>query len=274
MNEGAISSNELENLTTTIKNTYNVDFTGYAESSFRRRIERILELKKISTINDLINKVLVDKNFFEGFVKEVTVNTTEMFRDPFVWTKIKDEIVPKLANKEIIRIWHAACSSGEEVLSMAILLKESGLLERTNFFATDLDEDILEIAENSIYYKRNLEQYEDNYKQFGGKGRLSDYYSVHSDGKITFDKTLTQNVQFKKFNLVNDTNTLKFDFILCRNVLIYFNQEVQNQVLDLFIKSLFTGGYLMVGAKETISLSINASHFETLFNAERIYRKL
>jgi len=267
-----IELKDIKNLVAVVKSKYNFDFGDYSVSSFKRRLERILELNSIQNSEELLGQIISSKTFFDKFLKDITVNTTEMFRDPSLWRKLKTEVLPILAQNQKIRIWHAACSSGEEVYSMAILLKEEGLLERTTLYASDINEDVLSVAQKGIYPLRNMEVNESNYARFEGKGSLKDYYSVKED-KAIFDPSLRVNVNFKIHDLVQGAAFSKFDLILCRNVLIYFNFSLQDRVIRLFQESLFMNGFLGVGSKETIAWCKSADKFSTFCPDERIYRK-
>lgn len=271
MNE--ITINEIKRLIAFVKNQYKFDFGNYALSSFKRRIERILSMNSFSTMDELILKLQNDSKFFDEFLREVTVNTTEMFRSPSLWRKLREEVLPILANYSQIRIWSAACSSGEEVYSLAIALKEADLLHKSKILATDINELVLQKGMNGTYWSRNMEVNESNYQRFEGKGKLSDYYFKRDDA-VVFDKTLIQNVSFKTFDLVQNEQYSKFDLILCRNVMIYFNPELQNKVVELFGKSLFMKGFLVVGEKETIAFCKSSDKFETFSAEERIYQKI
>jgi chemotaxis protein methyltransferase CheR len=264
---------ELRNIIAAVKESYRMDFGDYALSSFKRRIIRILEVFKIKSSEELIMRIQTDRLFFEKFVKEVTVNTTEMFRDPSFWRKVRDEIIPLFDKNGTIRIWHAACSSGEEVYSMAILLKEAGLLEKTVMFATDLNEDVLKTARTGIYSQRNMDINTSNYERFGGKNKLSDYYTLSNDN-AHFNNNLIKGVNFRIHDLSKNELFSKFDLIVCRNVLIYFNFELQDRVVKQFDDSLYKGGVLGIGSKETIVWCKSAKKFSTISVEEKIYRKI
>ena len=268
-----ITINEIKRLIAFVKMQYKFDFGNYALSSFKRRIERILSLNSFATIDELIVKLQNDSKFYDEFLREVTVNTTEMFRSPSLWRKLRDEILPILANYPSIRIWSAACSSGEEVYSLAIVLKEAGLLHKAKILATDINDVVLQKGKDGTYWNRNMEVNENNYLRFEGKYKLSDYYSKKDDN-VVFDKSLIQDVSFKTFDLVQNEQYSKFDLIFCRNVMIYFNPELQNKVVDLFGRSLFMKGFFIVGEKETIAFCKSSERFDTFSAEERIYQKI
>jgi chemotaxis protein methyltransferase CheR len=264
---------DLKKITELVQGKYGYDFRNYAMSSFKRRMLRILELKNL-TIESLLKKLTDQPSFIEEFLDELTVNVTEMFRDPGFWRVMRDEIIPGiLLNHKSFKIWHAGCSSGEEVLSMAIVLKEMGILEDVQLFATDLDVNILEKAKSISYPIKNMELNEKNYIRYEGKKSLKEYYR-EENGKAVFDKELMQNVTFRKHDLVNGEVFNKFDLVLCRNVMIYFNQTLQNEVLKKFHESLFKYGYLAIGSKESLIWCDVANKFLVTSNEEKVYKKI
>lgn len=265
---------QLKKLLSHLKEKFQYDFSDYTMSSFKRRVMRILELHGFDTVEALIKRLDSDKFFIDTIVKAITVNTTEMFRDPSFWRKLRDEIIPDLNTVNKIRIWHAACSSGEEVYSMCILLKELELLDKAEIVAIDLNEDVLSIAKKGVYFYRNMELNESNYQKFEGKKKLSEYYTQINPELVQFDPRLIENVNFHKYDLVRSLPISKFDLIICRNVMIYFNIDLQSRVVDLFDISLFKGGYLAVGSKETIAWCKAAKHFSTICAEEKIFKKL
>lgn len=265
---------EIRNLTQVVKDTYNYDFTNYAMSSFKRRIQRVLDLYKFGSVNQLINKIKEDPAFFHDFVSEITVNVTEMFRDPSFWRVARDHIIPNIMlNHDTISIWHAGCSSGEEVFSMAIMLKEMGVLDKAKIYATDIDKEILDKAKKGVYAAKHMELNEKNYIRYQGTGQVKDYYD-EKDGKAYMDRALVQNVTWREHNLVNGPVFNKFDLVLCRNVMIYFNQTLQNEVLKRLHESLFKYGYLAIGSKESLIWCEIANKFIVVNNEEKIYKKI
>jgi chemotaxis protein methyltransferase CheR len=270
-----IEINEIRALCSVISERYDYDFSNYAISSFKRRIIRILEIFKISSVNILIEKLKADPAFFKMFINELTVNVTEMFRDPSLWRELRDKVLPNLfSTHEQIKIWHAGCSSGEEVYSMSILLKESGLDKKVKIYATDIDESILHKAKEGRYSMKNmLEVNEKNYIRFGGTGKLSDYYK-EDNGVAKFHSSLVENVTYRIHDLVKSGVFNKFDLILCRNVMIYFNQQLQNDVFRMFHESLFNYSYFIIGSKETLIWSDIANKFITVNQEEKIFKKV
>jgi chemotaxis protein methyltransferase CheR len=265
---------DLKRISEFIYQKYNYDFRNYAMSSFKRRVLRIMELKKL-TVETLLKKLTDTPVFINEFLDELTVNVTEMFRDPSFWRIMREEIIPAiLLNHKQFKIWHAGCSSGEEVITMCIMLKEMGILHDVTLIATDLDVSILERAKSGVYPIKNMELNEKNYIRFQGTGlSLKDYYR-EENGNAVFHKELLSNVSFRKHDLVLGEVFNKFDLVLCRNVMIYFNQALQNEVLKKFHESLFKYGYLAIGSKESLIWCDYANRFIVVNNEEKIYKKI
>jgi chemotaxis protein methyltransferase CheR len=270
-----IEINDIRALCQIIQEKYNYDFNNYAISSFKRRILRVLEIFKINSMHTLIEKVKNDPAFFKTFINEITVNVTEMFRDPSLWRELRDKVLPNLfSTHEQIKIWHAGCSSGEEVYSMAIMLQEEGWLNKVKLYATDIDESILTKAKDGKYSIKNMiDVNEKNYIRYGGKGKLSDYYK-EENGNVKMKEVLVENVTYRIHDLVKSGVFNKFDLILCRNVLIYFNQQLQNDVFRMFHESLFNYSYFIIGSKETLIWSDIANKFITVNQEEKIFKKV
>lgn len=265
---------DIRRLTEVIKNKYGYDFTNYAISSFKRRITRIIELYKFSSVDALTKKIADDPAFFEEFISEITVNVTEMFRDPSFWRILRDKVIPNiLLNHKRVSIWHAGCSSGEEVYSMAILLKEMGILENSKIIATDIDDQILERAKSGVYTAKNMELNQKNYVRFRGENELNKYFEI-KNGLAYMDKSLVKDVSYRKHDLVKGIVFNKFDIVLCRNVMIYFNQNLQNDVLKKLHESTFKYGYLAIGSKESLIWCEIANKFIVANNEEKIYKKI
>jgi chemotaxis protein methyltransferase CheR len=249
------------------------DLKKISELIYKRRVLRILELKKLS-VDGLLKKLTETPSFVNEFLDELTVNVTEMFRDPSFWRIMREEILPSIMlNHKQFKIWHAGCSSGEEVMSMCIMLKEMGVLHDVTIIATDLDVNILEKAKSGIYPAKNMELNEKNYIRFQGTGSFKDYYK-EENGNAIFNKELLMNVSFRRHDLVLGDIFNKFDLILCRNVMIYFNQTLQNDVLKKFHESLFKYGYLAIGSKESLIWCDYANRFIVVNNEEKIYKKI
>jgi chemotaxis protein methyltransferase CheR len=264
---------DLKKISELIYQKYNYDFRNYAMSSFKRRVLRILELKKL-TVDALLKKLTDTPSFVNEFLDELTVNVTEMFRDPSFWRVMREEILPAiLLNHKQFKIWHAGCSSGEEVLSMCIMLKEMGILQDVSIIATDLDVNILDRAKTASYPIKNMELNEKNYIRYQGTASFKNYYR-EENGLAIFNKDLLANVSFRKHDLVLGEVFNKFDLILCRNVMIYFNQTLQNEVLKKFHEGLFKYGYLAIGSKESLIWCDYANRFIVVNNEEKIYKKI
>jgi chemotaxis protein methyltransferase CheR len=219
------------------------------------------------------NKILWDKEFYLIFLQDLSINVTEMFRDPEFYLKFRKKIVPELSTYAHIKIWHAGCSTGEEVYSLAIILKEENILHKTQIYATDFNKRVLESAKLGIYSKKEMDLYSRNYIESGGKGQLSDYYTSKY-GSVIFDKSLAKNIVFADHNLVTDGVFAEVHLVFCRNVLIYFDKTLQNRVLGLFTNSLIKRGILCLGTKESLRFSTYENHYEVLDKKNKIYKKV
>lgn len=266
-----ISNAEFLDIVHILRLQYGYDFTGYAQASLKRRILRFMGHARLSSIFELKYQLLNDAAFFHRMVQYITVNVTEMFRDPQFYRTLREQILPKLAAYPNIKIWHAGCSTGEEVFSMAILLEEAGLLSRTRIYATDLNPANLEKASMGILPLDNMKDYTYNYIQSGGLGEFSSYYTARYDN-VLIKKELRSHITFFQHNLVTDKVFNEFQLICCRNVFIYFNRELQNHVLQLFYDSLSPRGYLAMGIKESMRFADIQSKFETVHTQHKIYR--
>jgi len=265
---------DLRKLTQIIRDKYDYDFRDYAMSSFKRRIKRILDLYKFKTVDRLIQVLESTPDFFEEFISEITVNVTEMFRDPTFWKVVKEQIIPNiLLNHNKISIWHAGCSSGEEVFSMAIALREMDVLDKAKIVATDIDSAIIRKAKAGVYSMKNMDLNSKNYARFQGAYSIDKYFK-EVNGEAIMDKSLVENVSFRRHDLVRGSVFSKFDLILCRNVMIYFNQNLQNDVLNKLHESLFKYGYLIIGSKESLIWCDIANKFIVVNNEEKIYKKI
>lgn len=264
---------DIKQITELVYTKYGYDFRDYAISSFKRRILRILELRSL-TVESLLKQLSEKAGFIGEFLDDLTVNVTEMFRDPGFWRLLREEIIPGiLLNNKQFKIWHAGCSSGEEVISMNILLKEMGIHENVSIIATDLDVNVLNRAKAASYNLKNMEVNEKNYIRYQGKKSIREYYK-EENGRAVFDKSLLSNVSFRNHDLVVGEAFNKFDLILCRNVMIYFNQSLQNQVLKKFHSSLFKYGYLAIGTKESLIWCEYANRFIVVNQEEKVYKKI
>lgn len=252
---------------------YGYDFSHYSKAHLKRRIIQRLKLSNLNTISELQNKILWDKKFYRAFLQDLSINVTEMFRDPEFYRAFKEKVIPALLTYPHIKVWHAGCSTGEEVYSLAIILEEANLLSRTRIYATDINKNVLEIAKQGIYSNKEMELYAENYIDSGGQGKLSDYYTSKY-GSVIFDKSLSKNVVFADHNLVTDGIFAEVNLVFCRNVLIYFDKELQNKVLTLFTNSLIKRGFLCLGTKESLQFSDIADNYEIIDKKMKMYRKI
>jgi chemotaxis protein methyltransferase CheR len=209
----------------------------------------------------------------EKLLQELSINVTEMFRDPSFFRSIREEVIPMLQTYPFIKIWHAGCSTGEEVYSMAILLKEEGLYERCQIYATDFNHNVIQKAKAGIYSIENIRKYTANYQLAGGKASFSDYYTAQYNA-VYFDPSLKKRITFAQHNLVTDGVFGEMNVIICRNVLIYFNQELQNRVISLFYESLSIGSFMCLGSRESLLFSDHLSNFSEFVEKEKIYQKI
>ena len=265
---------EAKELAVLILAKYGYDFTNYAISSFKRRLLSFMKKFNIKDVPTLKRKILESEKFFLTFINEITVNTTELFRDPEVWRALVEKAFPILKSRGEIDVWHAACSSGEEVLSMSIAAREHGLEDNIkSVHATDINSNMLEIARSATYPLRYWDSFVSNYKLYNPQGDLRQYCKIKK-GNIYFDKTLISKVNFYHHDLVVDEMKNQFDLIFCRNVMIYFNPMLQDQVIRLLYNSLKPGGILVIGSKESLIWSSLIDRFEGISDYERIYRKI
>ncbi|RUL50904.1 CheR family methyltransferase [Lysinibacillus antri] len=252
---------------------YGYDYRNYAYPSIRRRVWHRVHAEKLLTITSLLEKVLYDSACLQRLLADFSINVTEMFRDPSFFLEFKEKVIPLLKTYPSIRIWHAGCSTGEEVYSMAILLHEEGLYEKTKIYATDINTDVLRVAKSGQFPLENMKKYTNNYLQAGGERAFSDYYKVTDTG-VKFDSSLSKNLVFAQHNLVTDSSFNEFHVILCRNVLIYFNRELQNKVHQLFYDSLGMFGVLCLGNKESINYTNMNDYYEVISQSQKIYKKI
>lgn len=251
---------------------YGYDFRNYSRAHMKRRIINRMRLSSFQSISHMQFEVLRDEELFAKILPDFSINVTEMFRDPAFFSEVRKSVIPLLKTYPNLKIWHAGCSSGEEVYSMAILLKEEGLLDRCQIYATDFNETILKAAKEGIYPLEIAKDYTTNYINSGGKESFSDYYTAKYNS-IILDHSLKENIVFAEHNLVTDGVFGEMHLIMCRNVLIYFDKVLQRKVFSLFDKSLRAGGFLCLGTKETLNNSENNQRFETLNFDYRLFRK-
>lgn len=251
---------------------YGYDFRSYAKASLKRRIRRRLDESGLQSISEMQHQAIYDRAFFEALLLDFSINVTEMFRDPAFFRTLRQRVLPALAAQPFIKIWHAGCASGEDVYSMAIFLKEMGLYEKTQIYATDVNEVVLKQARDGIFPIDQLKKYTANYQQAGGTESFRNYYAAHYDSAI-LDKSLKENIVFANHNLVTDAVFARMNMIVCRNVLIYFSRELQDRACGLFFDSLCEGGFLCIGLKESVRFSKCMNNFESFVGEQKIYRK-
>ena len=264
---------DLKRIAGVVQSSHGYDFHNYATPSFKRRILRILDLKKLS-VDALLQKIESQPEFMEELLGELTVNVTEMFRDPGFWKILRDQIIPQLLKKnKPLKIWHAGCSSGEEVFSMAILLNEMRITDNVSILATDLDPKVLTKAKAGTFPMKHLEVNEKNYSKLNTGNPLSTWFRSVK-GTAILDSRLLKNVAFQEHDLVTGNIRDTFDLLLCRNVMIYFNQSLQNDVLAKFHQALIMHGFLSIGQKESLTWCDVANKFDVFSPAEKIYQKI
>lgn len=264
---------EIELLLEGVFRHYGFDFRSYAYASIRRRLWKRTEAEGLSSISELQALVLHDAAAMERLLLDLSVSVTAMFRDPGFYQVFREDVVPLLRTYPFIRIWHAGCSTGEEVYSTAIVLEEEGLLERTRIYATDINAAVLQQARAGIFPLNRMQEYTENYIRAGGTRSFSEYYTAKYDGAL-FSPSLTRNTVFSQHNLVTDRSFAEFTIIFCRNVLIYFDRDLQDRVHTLFYDSLVMLGILALGSKESLRFSQYEPCYENLHPRERLYRKV
>ena len=263
---------EIELLLEAIYRYYGYDFRNYAQSFLQRRILHCAHNENLTSISALQEKILRDPEMMKKLFSNLSINVTEMFRDPAFFQSFRKNIIPMVRNYPDIRIWHVGCATGEEVYSMAILLYEEGVYEKARIYATDINTKALDQAKNGTYSLAHMQQYTKNYFEAGGRRAFSEYYKVVGE-KVIFQPFLQKNMVFAQHNLVTDSSFNEFDIIICRNVLIYFNRSLQNNVHQLLYESLSLSGFLGLGKREGIRFTSYGNHYEEIDSAEKIYRK-
>ncbi len=263
---------ELDLLLDAIYQKYNYDFKDYSRAHIKRRLLSRMRIAKLGTLSEMLHKILYERPFFETLLMDLSINVTEMFRDPSFYLTIRKKIIPSLKKNSFIKIWHAGCSSGEEVYSMAILLKEEGILSKTQIYATDFNTMALQKAKAAVYPIDLIKEYTANYQKAGGLNSFADYYTAHYNSVI-LDPTLKERIVFADHNLVTDGVFGEMNMVLCRNVLIYFTKKLQNRVIKLFLDSLTPAGFLCLGTKETIQFSDYSRHFTIFSEKDKIFQR-
>ncbi|OAN52231.1 chemotaxis protein CheR [Paramagnetospirillum marisnigri] len=263
---------ELDLFLEALARRHGYDFRGYARASLRRRAAGLAIKLGCATVAELIPRLLYDDSLLPEVLSGLSVPVTEMFRDPSVFKAIREQLVPVLATYPRINIWQAGCATGEEVYSLAILLEEVGLLHKTQIYATDINDQALAKAEEGIFPAKLIEKYTENYLKAGGTKALVAYFSL-GYGFAKIDAAIKQRISFAHHNLVSDGVFCEVNLVVCRNVLIYFDRQLQDRVLGLFDTSLSRGGFLCLGTKENLAFSAAANAFQPVDASLRLYRK-
>lgn len=262
---------EMDLLLQAIYQKYHYDFKDYSRAHIKRRILYRMRMAKLDNLSQMQHKILYDRSLFETLLMDLSINVTEMFRDPHFYQMLREKVIPLLKEQAFIKVWHAGCSTGEEVYSMAILLKEEGLYQKTQMYATDFNAMVLRRAKDAIYPVDLIKEYTANYQKAGGRGSFADYYTAQY-GSVILDPSLKERIVFADHNLVTDGVFGEMNLILCRNVLIYFTKKLQTRVVKLFRDSMAHGGFLCLGTKESLQFSDHANRFTVVAEKERIYR--
>lgn len=273
MNENEIETIEIDLIIDAMYKRYGHDFRQYARASIERRIRRAMIGSGCENPSDMIPRLLHDETFFEQMLQHFSITVTDMFRDPLAYLSIRQQVVPFLNTYPFVRIWHAGCATGEEVYSLAIMLEEEGLARRSTVFATDFNDSALQHAREGIYDLDRVKKFTRNYQQAGGHDSFSGYYHARY-GAMSVKAALKKNITFANHNLATDQVFGEMHLIMCRNVLIYFNKDLQARVLRLFRDSLVRGGFLCLGSKESLSCSDVSEDFEAVDEKWRIFRKV
>jgi chemotaxis protein methyltransferase CheR len=251
---------------------YHYDFRSYAQASVKRRVRQACAQMQISTISALQDRMLHEPDMLPRLLGYLTVQVSEMFRDPSYFRAIREQIIPHLRTYPSLKVWVAGCSEGEELYSLVILFREEGLEQRTLFYATDINQKALGKAAAGVYDLERVQKFTENHRNSGGKSSLSDYYSA-AYGRATFDKSLRDRVVFSDHSLVTDAVFAEMHLISCRNVMIYFDRALQDRVVGLFNDSLVRKGFLGLGAKESLRFSEHAGAFSDFVKEEKIYQR-
>ncbi|GEL09481.1 chemotaxis protein methyltransferase CheR [Flavobacterium glycines] len=268
-----INLNELDELLFTIKKQFDYDFRDYSKASILRRINRFMTINNMKNAVDLKFELINNPSIFQNFINEIVVNVSEFFRDPSFFKSLQQKVFPYLESYPKINIWSAGCSFGEETYSLNILLKENNLYDKSRIYATDISSNAIEKSRKGIYDNANFKEYTKNYYDCGGKESLKNYF-VSDEKHSMIQSELKKNILFSNHNLVTDSVFKECQLILCRNVLIYFNNNLQNKALELFYESLPVHGFLAIGKKESLRFSSVYENFKEIDREEKIYQKI
>jgi chemotaxis protein methyltransferase CheR len=261
---------EIDLLLEAIFRRYGYDFRSYARASIERRIGQFLPGTGCTSVSEMIPRVLHDDEFFSRLARHFSISVTEMFRDPFVYRAVREKVIPLLTARPHVNIWHAGCATGEEVYSLAIVLKEEGVYDRTTIYATDFNDEVLERAREGVYAIDMMKDATRNYQQAGGKASFSEYYHAGYEA-AAIDGSLKERIAFANHNLAVDGAFGEMHLIVCRNVLIYFNRELQDRALGLLTESLVRGGFLCLGTKEDLRYADVCNQYSVVDEEARIY---
>ena len=264
---------ELDCLLEAVYRRYGWDFREYSPASLRRRVWRRIRDERLDSVSALQERILRDRAVMERLLLDLSINVTAMYRDPSFYRALREQVVPMLRTYPFTRIWNAGCATGEEVYSLAIMLEEEGVYDRTRIYATDLNEGVLERAREGVFPLAKMKEYTHNYIRSGGTRSFSDYYISAYDA-AAFDRSLSRNVVYAQHNLASDESFNEFHLIVCRNVMIYFDRSLQSRVHELFHSSLVRLGILALGHRESIRFSPLEHCYEELDRQERLYRKV
>ncbi|MCC2686349.1 MAG: chemotaxis protein CheR [Paenibacillaceae bacterium] len=271
--DGLFSAQEVSRLLKEVYRQTGYDFAEYAFPTVNRRLRRRMLVERAASLDEITQKVRMSLRYAYTLVEDFSILVTEMFRDPSLFLCLKQRILPELRRESFLRIWMAGCATGEEAYSIAILLQEEGMYPRCRIYATDMNEKAIVQAQTGEINNRKLSSFEDNYVQSGGARQLADYLEIRDGGTFLRNRLLSR-ILFSRHNLAIDRLFNEFHLIFCRNVLIYFNKTLQNQVHHLLYQSLEIGGYLVLGDKESIRFTPYAEHYETVDPQQKIYRRI
>ena len=272
MEQHDIERIEVDLLLQAVFERYGYDFRAYARASIERRVRQLLLDSGCNTISAMIPELLHDESFLSRLIARFSITVTDMFRDPAAYRSLREKVIPLLKTYPFVRVWHAGCATGEEAYSLAIVLAEEGLYDRTTIFATDLNDRALETAREGVYPLERIRGFTRNYQQSGGRESFSQYYHAQYENAV-MSQALKRNMTFANHNLATDAVFGEMHLILCRNVLIYFGRELQNRALQLFVDSLIHRGFLCLGSKESLMFSDAHSRFDPIDARWRVFQK-
>ena len=263
---------EVDLLLDAVYRRWGYDFRSYARASVERRVSQFLSGSGCASVAEMIPRVLHDEAFFSKLARCFSISVTELFRDPFVYRAVREQVVPMLRTWPHVKVWHAGCATGEEVYSLAIVLEEEGLHDRATVYATDFNEEAIQQAREGVYEMGKLQEATRSYQEAGGTASFSEYYHARY-GAAVMDAALKERIVFSTHNLASDNAFGEMHLVFCRNVLIYFNRELQNRALGLFTDSLVHGGFLCLGTREDLRFTNASDRYEVVDEKARIYRK-